>query len=78
MTILYATERVPAVSKEMRRMGGPEQTGVAWFELVLHGAPADDCTWEDRARPSRTATRPSPDPALDRGLTCRRRSTVLR
>lgn len=47
MKVLFSTERVPAVSKDMRHIGGgPAQTGVAWFEMVLHDKPADDCTWE--------------------------------
>jgi hypothetical protein len=45
--ILYQTERVPTISKDMKPMGGgPAQEGVAWFELVLHEGPPNDKTWE--------------------------------
>jgi hypothetical protein len=43
MKVLFRTERIPAVAKDMGQ--GPAE-GTAWFELVLHEGPPDEETWE--------------------------------
>jgi hypothetical protein len=42
--ILFKTERIAAVSKDMGQ--GKPANGVAWFEMVLHEGPPNEKTWE--------------------------------
>jgi hypothetical protein len=47
MKVLFRTERVPAISKDV---GQGQFEGIAWCELVLHETPPDEKTWEGGGR----------------------------